>query len=160
MSRIPGVMPFLLALLMGFFAGLRSVTAPAAVAWGAHLGWLSLPSPFAWIGTTTAVVVLSVLALAELVADKLPSTPSRTDAPGLGARIAMSAFAGGCAASAGGQPVAPGALLGMVGAIAGTFGGYQARTGLVQALGTPDFVVALVEDLVAVGGSLWTVSRF
>jgi uncharacterized membrane protein len=42
----------------------------------------------------------------------------------------------------------------------GCFGGYQARTGFVKALGVPDIYVALVEDLVAIGGSLWTVSRF
>jgi hypothetical protein len=30
----------------------------------------------------------------------------------------------------------------------------------VKALGTPDFVIALLEDLVTIGGSLWVVSRF
>jgi uncharacterized membrane protein len=40
------------------------------------------------------------------------------------------------------------------------FGGYQLRTRLVKALGTPDYVVAVVEDLVAIGESFWVVSRF
>jgi len=31
---------------------------------------------------------------------------------------------------------------------------------LVKALGTPDYVVAVVEDQVAIGGSFWVVSRF
>jgi uncharacterized membrane protein len=53
-----------------------------------------------------------------------------------------------------------GGFLGVVGGIAGCFGGYQARTRLTKALGTPDFVVAVLEDLVAIGGSLWVVSRF
>jgi hypothetical protein len=30
----------------------------------------------------------------------------------------------------------------------------------VKALGSPDFVIALVEDFITVGGSLWVVSRF
>ena len=44
--------------------------------------------------------------------------------------------------------------------VAGTLGGYQARSRSVKALGSPDFVVALIEDIVTVGGSLWVVSRF
>ena len=35
----------LLAFLIGFFGGLRSLTPPAIVAWGAHLGWLNLARP-------------------------------------------------------------------------------------------------------------------
>src|SRR6185369_8136802 len=113
-----------------------------------------------WIGSTLAVLVLTPLALAELVADKLPSTPSRTSPPGLVARITTGGFCGACVASAGGVGVVLGALLGAGGGILGTFVGYQARTRLVRALGTPDFVVALLEDVVAVAGSLWVVSRF
>ena len=32
----------LLALLIGFVAGLRALTAPAAISWAAHFGWLQL----------------------------------------------------------------------------------------------------------------------
>ena len=46
------------------------------------------------------------------------------------------------------------------GGIIGCFGGYQVRRRLVRALGTPDFVVALMEDAVTICGSLWVVSRF
>jgi uncharacterized membrane protein len=37
-------------------------------------------------------------------------------------------------------------------------GGYQARTGLVRGLGTPDFVNAVLEDVIAIARSLWTAS--
>jgi uncharacterized membrane protein len=37
-------------------------------------------------------------------------------------------------------------------------GGYRARTRLVRALGTPDYVVAVVEDLIAVGGAVLLVA--
>ena len=33
-------MIYLLALLIGVVAGLRAMTAPAAVSWAAYLGWL------------------------------------------------------------------------------------------------------------------------
>jgi len=38
------------AFLIGFFAGLRSLTAPAATAWAVYLGWLKLDRPLALIG--------------------------------------------------------------------------------------------------------------
>ena len=150
----------LLAFLIGFFTGLRSLTPTAVTAWAAHSGWLKVPSPLSWIGTTTAAVIFTLLALVELVTDKLPKTASRTAPPGLIARILLGALSGAGVASAGGQGIVLGAVLGIVGALAGTYGGYQARTRLVKALGTPDLVIALVEDLVTIGGSLWVVSRF
>ena len=51
-------------------------------------------------------------------------------------------------------------ILGAVGGIAGCFLGYRARSGLVHALGVRDIYVALAEDIVAIAGSLWVVSRF
>jgi uncharacterized membrane protein len=150
----------LFAFLIGFFTGLRSLTPTAVTAWAAHLGWLKVPSPLSWIGTKPAAIVFTLFALVELVSDKLPKTPSRTAPPGLIARILLGALSGACVASAGGEGIVLGAVLGIVGALAGTYGGYQARTRLVKALGTPDFVIALLEDLVTIGGSLWVVSRF
>jgi hypothetical protein len=40
-----------LAFLIGFIAGLRSLTAPAVVSWAARLGWIHLGnSPLAFLG--------------------------------------------------------------------------------------------------------------
>jgi uncharacterized membrane protein len=152
-------MPLVLSFLIGVFAGLRSLTPVAVTAWAAHLGWLKLGRPLSLIGSIPAVVVLTLLAAVELVVDKLPNTPSRTAAPGLIARIVTGALTGACVAEGAGQAALVGALLGAVGGVAGCFGGYQARTRLVKALGYPDIYVALLEDLVAIAGSLWVVSR-
>ncbi|HEU4387758.1 MAG TPA: DUF4126 family protein [Blastocatellia bacterium] len=153
-------MTLLFAFLIGFFGGLRSLTAPAVTSWAAHLGWLRLSHPLSIIGSTPAVVVLTVLAAAELVGDKWSKAPNRTAALGLGARIVGGAVTGACVAVAGSQGIIVGAVLGALGGVAGCFGGYQARRRLVQALGTRDLYVAVVEDLVAIGGSLLVVSRF
>jgi len=150
----------LLAFLIGLFNGLRSLTPPAVTAWAAHLGWLKLQRSLAWIGTTPAALVFTLLALVELVADKLPTTRSRTAPTGLSARIVMGALTGACVATAGAQGVVLGAAIGIAGALVGTFGGYQVRVRLVKALACPDIVIALLEDLVTIGGSLWVVSRF
>jgi uncharacterized membrane protein len=149
----------LLAFLIGMFAGLRSLTAPAAVSWAAYVGWLKLDGPLGLFGHVASVAVFTVLAIAELVADKLPKTPARTALLGLGARIVTGSISGAAVAAAGGQPAVLGAVLGAAGGIAGAFGGFQARTRLVKALGTRDFAVAILEDAIAVAGSLLVVSH-
>ncbi|HEU4836520.1 MAG TPA: DUF4126 family protein [Pyrinomonadaceae bacterium] len=153
-------MTLLFAFLIGLFAGLRSLTPPAAVAWAVHLGWLRLARPLALVGSLPAVIILSVLAVTELVFDKLPNTPSRTAPPGLIARIVTGGFSGACVSVGGGKSAVVGAGLGALGGIVGCFGGYQARARLVKALRQPDFNIALLEDLIAIGGSLFIVSRF
>ena len=153
-------MALLFAFLVGVFAGLRSLTPAASTAWAARLGWLRLPHQLAWIGATPLVVTFSLAALAELMLDKLPNAPSRTAPPGLLARIILGGLTGACVATAGGSGPDPGIVVGGVGGVVGCFGGYEARVRLVKALGTPDFVVALLEDFVAIGGSLWVLSRF
>ncbi len=151
----------LLALSVGIVAGLRSLTAPAVIAWAADLGWINLQSsPFAFMGTKWAVGIFTVLALVELIVDQLPGTPARTAAVGLSARIVTGALSGACLAVAGGATPWLGAPAGAVGAIAGAFGGYHARAGLVRALRVPDFVIAIPEDLVAIGLGVFLVSRF
>ena len=149
-----------LALLVGICNGLRTFTPPAVVAWAAHLGWLKLEGTLAMVGSLPAVVVFTVLAGAELVADKMPWIPNRTSIVGLLVRIIMGKLTGMCIAVAGGQSMWLGAVCGIGGAVAGTFGGYYARTRLVRALGKPDIYVALVEDLICVAASLWIVTRF
>ena len=153
-------MTLLFAFLIGLFAGLRSLTPPAAVAWAVHLGWLKLVRPLSLIGSLPAVIILSLLALTELIFDKLPNTPNRTAPLGLIARIVTGGLTGACVSLGGGQSAFVGAGLGLIGGIVGCFGGYQARTRLVRSLRQPDFNVALLEDLVVIGGSLFIVSRF
>ena len=150
----------LFAFLIGFFAGLRSLTPPAALAWAVHLGWLRLARPLSLIGSLPAVIILSVLAIAEIIFDKLPNTPNRTAPPGLIGRIVTGGFTGACVSLGGGRSALVGAGLGLIGGIVGCFAGYQARARLVKSLRQPDFYVALLEDLVAIGGSLFIVSRF
>lgn len=152
---------FLLAFGIGLVTGLRSLTGPALVCWAAHLGWLNLAgSRLAFLGSTGATYAFSALALGELVADKLPFIPNRTSPGPLFVRLVLGALSGATLCAAGNSSVAGCAILGGVGGLVGTFAGYQARTGLVKKLRPPDFVIALLEDLVAVGGGLFLVSRF
>jgi uncharacterized membrane protein len=151
----------LLAFGIGIITGLRSLTSPAVIAWAAHRGWLNLQgSSLSFLGSTAAVVTLTILAVVELVTDKLASTPARTKPLGLSARILLGGLSGAAVALAGRQSAAVGCALGAVGGVVGGFVGYQVRTGLVRALKVPDFAVGVLEDLVAVAGALFIVTRF
>lgn len=147
---------FALALGIGIVAGLRSLTAPAVVAWAAHFNWLNLHgSPLAFMGSTTAVAILSALAVGELVADKLPMIPKRTAPAPLVARIVTGGLCGACLCAALGKSLLAGTLLGGIGGIVGAFLGYGIRRRLD--LHIKDLVVAICEDVVAVGLALFLV---
>jgi uncharacterized membrane protein len=150
-----------LAFLIGVVAGSRSLTAPAVVAWAAHRNGINLhSSPLSFMGSTAAVVVFGLGAIGELIADKLPSTPSRLKPPGFIARIVLGGLSGAAVAVSTSQSMALGAVLGAAGGIAGAFAGYEVRRRLVRALGVPDFIIACLEDALAIGGGLLIVSRF
>ena len=152
---------FALVFAIGMIAGLRALTAPAVVSWAAHLGWLNLQdSHLAWMGSIAAVAIFSILALAEIINDKLPATGSRLAPPSLVIRSVTGALAGSGLAIAAYQSLLLGILVAIVGALAGSFIGYQARHQIVAGLKIPDFPIALVEDAIAIGCGLLIVSRF
>jgi uncharacterized membrane protein len=149
-----------LAVLIGVVAGLRSFTAPAVVAWAAHVGWIDLAgSPLRFMGSTWAVVIFTVAAIGELIADQLPNVPARTTPGPLGFRIIMGLLTGACLGLAAHTSAWLAAVCGAIGALAGAFGGYTARVGLVRRYRVPDFAVAVPEDLIAVGLALIVVSQ-
>jgi uncharacterized membrane protein len=143
----------LLSLVIGIVAGLRAMTAPAAVSWAARLGWLDVAaSPLAFLGYAFTPWIMTVLALGELVADQLPTTPSRKQAAPFAGRILSGALSGGAIGAAHGALVV-GAIVGVIGAVIGTLGGYAFRARLAAVFGR-DLPAALVEDAVAIGGAI------
>ena len=149
----------LYAFLVGCVCGLRSMTAPAVIAWGAHLGWLhgdgGLYRVFA---NKITLIVFSLFAAGELIADKLPFIPARTQIGPLAVRVIFGGLCGAAlCVSVAGSPAA-GAVLGAAGGVAGAFAGYNYRRRLASLV--PDFVLALIEDVVAVGAGFLIVSRF
>jgi uncharacterized membrane protein len=150
---------FAFAFGLGFVAGLRSLTPPAVVAWAGYLGWLNLNnSPLAFM-ESIKTVIFSLLALVELFLDLQPSTPKRTAAFPLGARIVTGALCGACVCATGSQSLVVGAILGAVGGVIGAFAGYEIRRRLVAALNVRDIFIALLEDLVTIGLACFFVSR-
>jgi uncharacterized membrane protein len=150
----------ILAFAIGVIAGLRAMTAPAVVACVGYWHKFLQGTPFSFMGSLPAAIIFAVLALGELYADQLPSTPSRLAPVGLIARIVTGGLSGACLAAAGAQSIAFGCLLGAVGGVVGAFAGYYTRTGLVKALKGRDLPIALLEDAVAIGGAIAIVSCF
>jgi uncharacterized membrane protein len=127
---------------LGFVAGLRAFTAPAVLA-------LSRGPILSAIGVLAA--------LFEYVMDLLPTTPSRTDPPGLIPRIVSGGFCGWVIAPAWGGSAFAGAVAGIIGALAGTYGGHAARLAAIARIGAVP--AALVEDVVAIGLAAFIITR-
>jgi uncharacterized membrane protein len=150
---------YVLAFLIGAVAGLRALTPLAAVSWAARLGWLHLDNTWlAFLGFAATPYIFSVLAIGELINDKLPQTPSRKAPPGFIARIVTGTLCGAALGAASQSPFgAP--VAGALGALAGTLGGYEFRSRLVKATGGKDLPIALLEDAIAIGVAFLIVSR-
>jgi len=151
---------YLAAFLIGFVAGLRTFTAPAAVGWAAHFGWLNVEAtPLAFMAATVTLWIFTLAALFEIVVfDKRRNSGSRKSPPQFLGRI-VSGVLCGAAVGAGAGSLAAGLVLGALGAVAGTLGGYEFRARLVRAIGGRDLPIALLEDAIAIGLAFWVVSR-
>ena len=137
---------------IGFASGLRALTPLAVVSWLAVWGWVPLGgSRLAFLGTAVGAIVVSCLAIAELISDKLPSTASRLTPAPLGARILIGAFAVTAVGISLGQSFILGIVCGAVTAVIGAFAGFHARRAIVRQLGVRDWIIAVVEDLVTIG---------
>jgi uncharacterized membrane protein len=135
--------------MLGFATGLRGAMPMALLLRAAEADGSITRLP-GWLRRAPGARTSLLLAAGELVADKLPMTPSRLQPGALFGRVMSGAAVGIAAASrAGGTPVL-GGLLGAGGALAGAYAGYHARQALGRA-GVPDPVCGVVEDGVTIG---------
>ncbi|RRA47336.1 DUF4126 family protein [Acidipila sp. EB88] len=156
-------LPLLAALIFAFgcFNGLRTLTPAAALCWGAHLGWFSFAhTPFAFLDHPASLIIFSLLAIGEWIGDKLPNTPSRVTTFPLISRAVFGGACGAALATLAGAGLFVGLVMGAVGAIVGSYAGFLLRRAMTRRGGLPDLPVALVEDLIAIGGSFFVASRF
>jgi uncharacterized membrane protein len=141
--------------------GFRAFTPIAVVSWLAVWGWMPVAgSPFWFVGKEIFAIAISILAVVELIGDKLPKTPSRIQLMPLAARFVTGGVCAGAFAFSAGQWWLPGLVLGGAGSLVGAFTGYYARREIVQRLRIPDMIVALLEDFVTVAGTLLLVHNF
>lgn len=135
--------------------------APALVSYKlAHATPNPLPdSPLHFMTSSKTATTFAVLAGGELIGDKLPNTPDRTVLPQLSGRLVSGALSGAALTEADGQPLAYGAVLGALGAVAGTVAFFQLRHWLTHEKGLPDPWVAVAEDALALGAGWLTINE-
>jgi uncharacterized membrane protein len=137
------------AFLLGVVCGLRAVVGLAAVSWAAYRQRLPLEETWlSFLGFRFTPYITSLLALGEIINDKLPKTPSRLVPPQFGARVVMGALIGTAIGLSHGHLVIA-VFAGLVGSVAGTLAGSRARAFAAKLLGR-DLPAALLEDVLAV----------
>ena|ERR1700722_8492477 len=147
------VMSWILAIpLLGAVTGLRSMMSMAVLCWYVYTGHLVLDGSWdAWATKLPTAILFTVLAVGELIADKLPRTPNRTSPGPLLVRIVMGGLVGALVADGLNGPGFEGVFLGVVGALVGAFGGFLIRREIVERGNGSDWPVAVVEDAIAIG---------
>ena len=146
------ILTWLIAIpLLGIVTGMRSMTAIAVLCWFAYRGDLPLDGTWAsWAAKLVTAIIFTVLALGEFVVDKLPKTPNRT-APGpLLARVVIGGLVGAIVAAGLEGSGVEAVILGVGGALIGTFGGFLVRREIVLRMEGKDWLVGLIEDASAV----------
>ena len=145
---------------IGALSGLRALSPIAVICWLGLLHRLPLTGWDSFAGSKVAAGLFSLGAVGELIGDKLPKTPSRLKQPGFSVRIVMGGLCGLLLAVAGSFSLIGGLLLGAIGAIAGSYLGYFARSRITGNFGLPDLPVALAEDVICIAGSFFVASLF
>jgi uncharacterized membrane protein len=113
----------------------------------------------AFLGANWFTYTITVLALGELAADKLPFVPSRISPAPLVFRLVTGGLSGAAVFVSARQPFALGTILGALGALLGAFEGYHLRRKLTKQKGFSDLPIALAEDAIAIGGALLLASH-
>lgn len=132
-----------LAAGIGFVAGMRSMTAPALVS--RHRA--QQPDDNTRLGTSSRTAnVLGVLAAGEMVGDKTPFVPDRTDWPSVAGRALSGGGSAAVLAADRGDTPGFAALVGSAAAVGSTFLSYHLRKKAKDLSGLPDPLLGLVED--------------
>lgn len=138
------------AIGIGAVAGMRTMSAPALVSYAATTGQNEGMSQ-TLLASQNVSKVLGLLAVGEMIADKLPGIPDRTSAPSLAARAASGAFSGAAIFTSRKKSLGIGAAVGALAAVASAFALFHLRRKAGKELNLPDPVVALAEDALVIG---------
>ena len=144
------------ALSLGALAGMRSLSAPAMLS--RHLseqrnGYLAT-TPLHYLQNKTVANALSVVAATELLGDKVPGVPDRTNLPSLLMRAASGAVVGATVYVGNHQKLWQGAALGAAAAIAATYASFYLRKTLSEKTSMADPVVGTLEDALVLASGL------
>ena len=142
-----------LAYALSTIAGLRASLTIAGVSLAVHLHWIPLPASMHWLGTDATLAIAGALAVAELLADKVPIVDHGLHA----LHLVLAPLVGGAAAVAV-DPAQSASAATTVAILAGAnaLGITSLRAAARGAtttfsMGTLNPVVSLLEDVLAIG---------
>lgn len=138
-----------LAAGMGAIAGMRSMSALALLS--RHLSQRKRGgrgTAVRLLSSRRTATVLTLLAGGEMVADKTPFVPDRTEPPALAGRAFAGALSGVAIADWRGSSQVGAAILGAAAAIGATHLAYTLRVEAGERSGAPNAVLGLIEDVV------------
>lgn len=136
------------AVSLGAVAGLRAMLAPAMLSGAVAKDRRKTDDNL--LVANKIPVVLGLLAVGELIGDKLPTTPNRTAFFGLSARIISGAIVGGFIGAKYKKSITAGAVLGAASAIAAAYAGENVRREAGKLTDIPDGLLGAVEDAIAI----------
>jgi len=144
------------SLALGVIAGMRAVSAPAIASHllsrnkSIHL----LHSGINFMQSDSWAAGLKVMAVAELIADKMPFTPARTKPLGIAGRALSGSLCGAAISKANGSSVIAGMAIGTGAAIVSTFACYFLRREIGKRAHIDDPILGAIEDSVVLAGGL------
>lgn len=140
---------WLLAYGIGTVCGSRSLLPPALIA-NTSAGRWPTNGPLGVLARFPAgSALMAIMAAAEVIADKTPGIPARTEALPLAGRVMTGAMS--AAACARPSQRLPAAAAGALGAVTGTYLFFHLRRLATSRLGVPDVVAGAAEDALALG---------
>ena len=140
------------ALLLGFVAGMRTMTPPAllAITLTRRPELVPAVAPAQWFTHRILAIGFGLAALGELVGDKLPQTPNRTALGPFVARLASGGICGATLLQLAAMNPWLGAVCGAVGAAAGAIGMFHLRIAAARTTGIRDAYIGATEDVLAI----------
>ena len=145
---------------LGFISGMRTTFAPALTAhfFSKKPNAALAQSKLGFIQSPAAAIVTKLMAVAEIIGDKLPDTPDRTVAPQVMARVASGAFTGAVFSTANKDNVVKGILIGGATALAATFATFYARKYVSKNTFIKEPVTGAFEDAFAIESGILLLS--
>jgi len=152
--------PFWQVLGIGALAGLRSAAAPAITSHilSHHHSKGLEGTQLNFMQSKITANALKLLALGEVVMDKMPFTPNRIKPAGVAFRCLSGALAGASISKATGGKIGAGALFGAASALAATYISFLVRTSAVKATGIFDPIIGGLEDALVIGAGATFIS--
>ncbi|QNI37092.1 DUF4126 family protein [Edaphobacter albus] len=149
------VLTWLIAIpLLGFITGMRSMTPMAVLCWFAWLKLLPVDDWAWWAAKLAIALLFTALAVMEYLADKYSHMPRPTRPYALIVRFFLGGLIGAIVASSLDAPGVEGVILGVLGALVGSFCAYQLRHQLTHRLGCKTWHVTLTEDVFAIAATI------